>query len=528
MSNSLFKKKSITALLQEAASQGEGSLKRTLGAGNLVALGIGAIIGAGLFVRTAAASAEAAGPAVTLSFIVAAIGCAFAGLCYAEFASMMPIAGSAYAYSYVTMGEIVAWIIGWALIMEYALGAATVSIAWSEYLNNLLGGAIPYEWCHSPFESLYTVTGDAINSIVSIIPDAAKNIKNGTLIITDDQYHLIPADMLSLVSVSTGIFNAPALAILLLLTMLLIKGTQESAFVNMIIVFVKVAIVLLFIAIGWQFINPANHTPYLIPEGTLGHDGFFKWGWGGVLGGAAIVFFAFIGFDAVSTAAQEAKNPKRDMPIGILGSLVVCTILYILFGHVLTGVANYNEFKTAGKEASVAYAIQTYMPGYGWLAKSVTIAILAGFSSVILVMLMGQSRVFYTMSKDGLIPSVFGELHPKFKTPYKSNWILFVMVGIFAAFVPGSVAGDLTSFGTLFAFVLVSAGVYILRVKSPEIPRPFRAPAAPFVSVMGVLVCTAMIVALDHRTLKAAFAWMLIGIVVYMLYGRHHSKLKKS
>ena len=277
--------KSIENLLKEANATGEGSLKRTLGSWNLIALGIGAIIGAGLFVRTAAAAGEAAGAAVTLSFIVAAVGCAFAGLCYAEFAAMIPIAGSAYTYAYTTMGELVAWIIGWALIMEYALGAATVSIAWSEYLNKLLGGAIPYEWSHSPFESL-----------------------NGV----------------------SGIINLPALVILFVLTMVLIRGTQESAKLNGIIVFIKVAIVLLFIVLGWQFIKPENHTPFMIPEGTPGHEGFFKWGWGGVLGGAAIVFFAFIGFDAVSTAAQEAKNPKRDMPIGILGSLVICTILYIL------------------------------------------------------------------------------------------------------------------------------------------------------------------------------------------------------
>ena len=322
--------------------------------------------------------------------------------------------------------------------------------------------------------------------------------------------------------------NAPALIILLLLTLLLIKGTQESAFVNMIIVFVKVAIVLLFIVFGWQFIKPENHTPYLIPKGTIGHDGFFKWGWGGVLGGAAIVFFAFIGFDAVSTAAQEAKNPKRDMPIGILGSLVVCTILYILFGHVLTGVANYAEFSTAGKEASVAYTIQTYMKGYEWLGSSITVAILAGFSSVILVMLMGQSRIFFSMSNDGLIPKAFGELHPKYKTPYKANLILFVFVGLFAAFIPGSVAGDLTSFGTLFAFVLVSVGVWILRIKSPEIERPFRAPLVPIVSTLGALVCLGMIVALDLQTLKVAFAWMAIGLVVYFAYSRKNSKLKNK
>jgi APA family basic amino acid/polyamine antiporter len=521
---SLFRRKSLEQLLTQAADSEKG-LKRTLGVGNLIALGIGAIIGAGLFVRTAAASAEAAGPAVTLSFVVAAIGCAFAGLCYAEFASMIPIAGSAYAYSYVTMGELVAWIIGWALIMEYALGAATVSIAWSEYLNNLLGGSIPYEWCHSPFESLYKVTGDGIAKISAVMPEALKSVKNGILILSDDQFKALPADLTSVVSVTTGIMNAPALIVLLLLTLLLIKGTQESAFVNMIIVFVKVAIVLLFIAFGWQFIKPENHTPYLIPEGTIGHDGFFKWGWGGVLGGAAIVFFAFIGFDAVSTAAQEAKNPKRDMPIGILGSLVVCTILYILFGHVLTGVAPYAEFKTAGKEASVAYAIQTYMKGYEWLGTSVTVAILAGFSSVILVMLMGQSRIFYTMSNDGLIPKAFGDLHPKYKTPYKANWILFVFVGLFAGFVPGSVAGDLTSFGTLFAFVLVSAGVWIMRVKNPEIERSFKTPFVPLVPILGIVICLGMIIALDAQTLKVAIIWMALGLVVYFIYSKKHSKL---
>ncbi|TND07751.1 MAG: basic amino acid/polyamine antiporter, APA family [Bacteroidetes bacterium] len=524
---SLFRKKSLESLLAQA-SDSEKGLKRTLGAGNLVALGIGAIIGAGLFVRTAAASAEASGSAVTLSFLVAAIGCAFAGLCYAEFASMIPIAGSAYAYTYVTMGELVAWIIGWALIMEYALGAATVSIAWSEYLNNLLGGSIPYEWCHSPFEGLYKVTGDAVTQVSSFLPEAAKSVKEGVLLLTEEQYAKLPANLSSLVDVTHGFLNAPALLILLLITLLLIKGSQESAIVNAIIVFVKVAIVLLFIGIGWQFINPANHTPYMIPEDYPGHEGIFKHGWGGILGGAAIVFFAFIGFDAVSTAAQEAKNPKRDMPIGILGSLVVCTILYVLFGHVLTGVANWTEFKTAGKEASVAYAIEHYMPGYHWLATAVTVAILAGFSSVILVMLMGQSRVFYTMSNDGLIPKAFGVLHPKFKTPYKANMILFVFVGLFAAFVPGSVAGDLTSFGTLFAFVLVSAGVWIMRVKSPNIERPFKTPIYPVVSFLGVAICTAMIAALDLETLKVAGIWMALGLVIYFLYSKRNSKLNNN
>lgn len=466
------------------SSDSTKGLKRTLGAGNLIALGIGAIIGAGLFVRTAAAAGEAAGPAVVISFIIAAIGCAFAGLCYAEFASMIPIAGSAYAYAYVTMGEFMAWIIGWALVLEYALASATVSIAWSEYLNNLLGGAIPYQWCHSPLEASL----------------------DGT----------------------TGIINLPALLILIILTLVLIKGTQESASLNAVIVFIKVSIVLIFIFIGWGFINEANYTPFVIPETLPGHEAWNTHGWGGVLGGAGIVFFAFIGFDAVSTAAQEAKNPKRDMPIGILGSLVICTILYVLFSHVLTGVANWEDFKTAGKEASVAFAIKTYMPGYEWLGTLVTVAILAGFSSVILVMLMGQSRVFYSMSKDGLVPKVFSELHPKFRTPFKSNALLLIFVGLFAGFVPGSVAGDLTSFGTLFAFVLVCAGIWVLRVKNPTAVRPFKTPLVPLVPILGMLVCSAMIFSLGYDTLISAMVWMVVGLFIYFLYSKKNSVLRKE
>jgi APA family basic amino acid/polyamine antiporter len=480
---SLFIKKPLEQLMSQAGDSDKG-LKRTLGAGNLIALGIGAIIGAGLFVRTAAAAGEAAGPAVVVSFVIAAIGCAFAGLCYAEFASMIPIAGSAYAYAYVTMGEFMAWIIGWALVLEYALASATVSIAWSEYLNNLLGGAIPYQWCHSPFETSL----DGVR----------------------------------------GVINFPALFILLILTMILIKGTKESANLNAVIVFVKVAIVLLFIGIGWGFINEANYTPYVIPQSSPDHDMWNRFGWGGVLGGAGIVFFAFIGFDAVSTAAQEAKNPKRDMPIGILGSLVICTILYVLFSYVLTGVANYEEFKTAGKEASVAYAIQNYMPGYGWLAILITVAILAGFSSVILVMLMGQSRVFYSMSKDGLVPKVFSELHPVYRTPFKANWLLLIFVGAFAGFVPGSVAGDLTSFGTLFAFVLVCVGIWILRVKNPDAVRPFKTPLVPLIPILGILVCSAMILSLGTETLVSALIWMAAGLIIYFTYSKNNSYLRKE
>ncbi|MBX7243193.1 MAG: amino acid permease [Bacteroidia bacterium] len=488
-------KKPLSMLLADA-EDGEKGLKRTLTAGNLVALGIGAIIGAGLFVRTASAAANNAGPSVTLGFIVAAIGCALAGLCYAEFASRIPIAGSAYTYSYATMGEFVAWIIGWDLVLEYALGAATVGIAWSEYLNKLLEQffrtSIPYQFCHSPFESIKDPVTQAVTS---------------------------------------GIINLPALFIIFLLSVLLIRGTQESALVNNIIVITKVAIVVLFILFGWSFMNPVNHTPY-IPEASIYKDSagvsHNYGGLMGILGAAGVVFFAFIGFDAVSTAAQEAKNPKRDMPIGILGSLAVCTVLYLLFAHVLTGVASVNDFRTQGKEASVAYAIMTYMTGYGWLAKLVTIAILAGFSSVILVMLMGQSRVFFSMSRDGLVPAIFSELHPKYRTPWKSNILFFVFVGLFAAFVPGEVAGDMTSIGTLFAFVLVCIGIIIIRKTNPDDNPPFKTPLVPFVPILGALVCLAMIYGLGMANWIRLIIWMIIGFVIYFVYGVKNSKLQKN
>ncbi len=477
--------------MSEAAASGEGTLKRTLGPLSLVALGIGAIIGAGLFVRTAAAIADRAGPSVVLAFMVAGVGCAFAGLCYAEFASMIPVAGSAYTYSYATMGELVAWIIGWDLVLEYAVGAATVAIAWSEYANRVIawfGPRIPFEWTHSPFE---TMAGTGAH----------------------------------------GIMNVPAVFILAVLTALLIRGTQESAFVNAIIVIVKVSIVLLVIGIGWGFINPANHTPlipaattYTTPEGIV-HD---YGGIMGILGAAGVVFFAYIGFDAVSTAAQEAKNPKRDMPIGILGSLVVCTILYVLFSYVLSGVATVDDFRSTGREASVAFAISKYMVGYEWLSKSVTVAILFGFSSVILVMLLGQSRVFYSMSHDGLVPPIFSAVHPKFRTPYKSNLVFFVFTGLFAAFIPGDIVGEMTSIGTLFAFILVCIGVWMMRNKRPDIPRGFKVPALPLVATLGVIVCGAMIYGLGWTNWARLLVWLIIGMIFYFGYGRSHSRLQNG
>ncbi|HLJ46027.1 MAG TPA: amino acid permease [Bryobacteraceae bacterium] len=477
---SLFRTKSLSTLLAQVDEK--GGLKRTLQWPGLIALGIGAIIGAGIFVRTAAAAGQDAGPAVTLSFIVAALGCAFAGLCYAEFAAMIPVAGSAYTYAYVTMGELVAWIIGWALILEYALGAATLSIAWTEYLNLLFPDLIPWEWRHSP---LQTSTAGV-----------------------------------------HGIFNAPAVFILLILSLLLVKGTSESATVNAIIVAVKVAIVLLIIVVGWKYMNPAYHTPYFMPPDET-HQGVFKHGWGGVLGGAGIVFFAFIGFDAVSTAAQETINPGKNMPIGIMGSLAVCTVLYILFSYVLTGLVPSKDFvdPAKGMEASVAYAIHTAMPNYNWLVTLVTIAVLAGFSSVMLVMLLGQSRVFYSMSKDGLLPKLFCQIHPTFRTPYKSNMVLFVFVALIGALLPGDITGDLTSVGTLTAFVLVSIGVWIMRRRSPNVERPFRTPMVPLVPILGATICLAMIVSRDTTIKLAALIWMVIGLVVYFLYAKSHSNL---
>ncbi|MCZ2299306.1 MAG: amino acid permease, partial [Chitinophagales bacterium] len=484
----------IDILLNEAGESGEHTLKRTLGGWGLIALGIGAIIGAGLFVRTAAAIAQNAGPSVTIGFLVAALGCTFAGLCYAELSSSIPISGSAYTYTYATMGELLAWIIGWDLVLEYAVGAATVGIAWSEYLNNLLVevfhlSPIPYQWCHSPFQT----SVDGVN----------------------------------------GIINLPALGIVVLLSLLLIKGIKESTTVNNFIVILKVAIVILIIALGWNFINPANHTPY-IPEVTkfTDHHGttYNFGGIMGILGAAGTVFFAFIGFDAVSTAAQETKNPKKNMPFGILGSLIICTILYVLFSHVLSGLAPVEFFRdpSKGGEASVVAAIKEAMPGYGWLSKSITVAILAGFSSVILVMLLGQSRVFYSMSKDGLLPKAFSDVHPKYKTPYKGNLVILILVALFAAFVPGDVVGHMTSIGTLFAFMLVCIAVIILRKKEPNMKRQFKTPFVPLIPILGVISCGAMIFGLGWENWLRLFVWLALGFIIYFGYGKKHSKLNKK
>lgn len=479
MFSSLFKTKSIESILKEE----KGELKKTLGATSLVLLGIGAIIGAGIFSLTGIAAAENAGPAVTISFMVAGLGCAFAGLCYAEFASMLPIAGSAYTYSYATLGEFIAWIIGWDLVLEYAVGAATVAISWSRYLIKLLEkfgvDNIPYQWMMSPFET---------------------NMVNGIEV--------------------QGIVNVPAIFITCLMSLVLIRGMNESAKLNSVIVALKITVVIAFIILGWSYMDPANHADY-IPENT---GAFEHFGWTGVMTGAAVVFFSFIGFDAVSTAAQEAKNPQRDMPIGILGSLIICTILYVLFSYVMTGLENYQLFR--GEAAPVALAIAA--TPYAFFQELIIIAILAGYTSVIMVLLMGQSRVFFSMSKDGLVPAIFSEVHPKYQTPWKSNILFAVLVSLFAGFVPVSVVGEMTSIGTLFAFVLVCVGVLVLRKKQPDAPRAFRTPWVPFVPIMGIGICFYLMYALPIDTWIRLIVWMAVGVAIYFLYSKHHSKIRKA
>lgn len=457
---------------------GADALKRTLGPTQLVALGIGAIIGAGLFSLTGIAASTNAGPAVVLSFILASVGCAFAGLCYSEFATMIPIAGSAYTYAYATMGEIIAWVIGWDLVLEYAVGAATVGVSWSRYVMSFFGDfgiAFPPQLAASPFEPV-------------TLPETGQVI--------------------------VGLVNLPAFFIVAAISLLLIVGIQESARVNAIIVLLKVSVVLVFIALGWAYINPANFTPF-IPENT-GEFGSF--GWSGILRGAGLVFFAFIGFDAVSTAAQEAKNPQRDMPIGIIGSLAVCTILYVLFSHVLTGIVHYTDLNTA---APVAVAVDR--TDYRWLRPAIKLAIIAGYTSVILVMLLGQSRVFFSMSRDGLLPKLFSDVHPKFRTPWRSNLLFMVLTGLLAAFAPIQVLGEATSIGTLFAFVLVCGGIMIMRRTHPELKRPFRTPWVPLIPLLGIAFNLTLMAGLGWTNWARLFGWMAIGLGVYFGYSRKRS-----
>ncbi|WP_455670258.1 amino acid permease [Phocaeicola faecalis] len=481
----LFIRKPFSMLQAEASESGEKSLKRVLGAWSLVALGVGVIIGAGLFSITGTVAAGYTGPAITLSFAIAAIGCCFAGLCYAEFASMIPVAGSAYTYSYATMGELIAWIIGWDLVLEYTVAATTVSISWSRYLVVFLEGVginLPHALTACPWDG--------------------------------------------------GIINIPAFLIVVLMSIFLIRGTEGSSIFNGFIVFLKVAVILTFVVLGWKYINAENYTPYIPANtGTLG-----EFGLSGVLRGAAIVFFAFLGFDAVSTAAQETKNPKRDMPIGILMSLLICTILYMVFAHVMTGVAHYTDFAGQQGIAPVAVAIDhmghadaagIIHPDYPWLNRAIVLAILFGYCSVIMVTLLGQSRVFLSMSRDGLLPPFFSHINEKFRTPARSNLLFMIIVGLLAAFVPARVAGEMTSIGTLFAFTLVCAAVLIVRKSMPEVHRAFKTPFVPVVPILGILTCLCMMLFLPADTWIRLVLWMLIGLDIYACYGVKHSKLEQ-
>ena len=479
---SLWATKPLSRIMAESEG-GEHTLKRTLGAMSLVALGIGAIIGAGLFSLTGIAAAENAGPAIALSFVVAAIGCAFAGLCYSEFSTMIPIAGSAYTYAYATMGEFLAWIIGWDLVLEYAVGAATVSISWSAYIVSLLhdiGINLPPYLVASPWQPVQLPSGELVH----------------------------------------GLINLPAVFIIALVSTLLVVGIKESANVNAVMVMIKVAVVIIFIGVGIWFIKGSNYVPF-IPENT---GTFGEYGWSGILRAAGVIFFAYIGFDAVSTAAQEAKNPQKDMPIGIIGSLLICTVLYVAFAFVMTGLAHYTEFKGAAAPVAVAIA----KTPYAWLGSLVKFAIIAGLTSVILVMLLGQSRVFFSMSRDGLLPGIFSEIHPKFRTPWKSNLLLMIFVSLFSAFAPISAVGHMTSIGTLFAFIIVCVGIMIMRKTQPGLPRPFRTPWVPVVPVLGILVNAMMMYGLGWENWMRLFVWLAIGLTIYFLYGRAHSHLARK
>jgi basic amino acid/polyamine antiporter, APA family len=485
MSSQLFATKPIQKILAEAAGGGEHSLKRALGPINLITLGIGAIIGAGIFVLTGTAAAQFAGPAIVISYIIAGIGCVFAGLCYAEFASMLPIAGSAYTYGYATMGEIVAWIIGWALVLEYAFGAATVAVGWSGFVSDLLS----FFGIHLPFNAA---------------PKIAFTLGG----------HTFAAQM--------DIF---ALSALVIITIILIVGVKESANFNSAAVMIKISIVLIFIAIAVMFafghwhLMTTNWHPF-IPK-NQGHFGEF--GWSGIMRGAGVVFFAYIGFDAVSTAAQEARNPQKDMPFGILGSLVICTALYILVSGLLTGVVSFSKLNVPAPVADATRVI-----GMGWATVLIDLGAIAGLASVMMVMMLGQSRVLYTMSHDGLLPNWVGQLHPRFRTPYKTSMVVGVFAATLAAFFPIKLLGELVSLGTLLAFSIVSVGVVVMRAKHPEMPRPFRTPLVPLVPILGVIVSLSLMFSLDRPAWIGFGSWLIFGLLIYFGYSRHHSNVRRA
>jgi len=515
----LLKCKPLDMLMAEASETGEHSLKRALGPVNLITLGIGAIIGAGIFVLTGSAAAQYAGPAIVLSFILAGLGCVFAGLCYSEFASLIPIAGSAYTYGYATLGEIFAWIIGWDLILEYAFGAATVASGWAGYFVSFLqdfGISIPPQFTATP----YTHVGHHWE------PNMLVQFQGRWELLTtmEPLFKQQGIDASKLPHVQ-GMFNIVAFLIICLITFILVVGIKESANFNSAVVIIKVTIVLIFIAIAGMFVMQhstvaaANWHPFIPPnEGTFG-----KYGWSGIARAAGVIFFAYIGFDAVSTAAQEAKNPQRDMPIGILGSLIICTILYILVSGLLTGMVPYKALNVADP---VAVGIDA--TGVRWGSFLVKLGAIAGLGSVMLVMLLGQSRVFYSMSRDGLLPEWAGAVHPKFRTPWISSITVGLFVAVFASVIPIGILGELVSIGTLLAFVIVCAGVWLLRIRRPELHRPFSTPWVPLVPIMGIVISFALMASLPFDTWIRLFVWLAIGMAIYFGYGRYHSRVQRG
>lgn len=499
-------KNTIEELISRSQDTQHG-FKRALGPLNLTTLGIGAIIGAGIFVLTGQAAAQYAGPAIVISFIISGLACAFAGLCYAEFSSMIPVAGSAYTYAYATMGRFVAWIIGWDLILEYLFAASTVSVGWSGYVVSFFKhcglNIIPPEFSAALGTKLIQIPVELASKIG--LPESGWVVATQGLLA---QLASSKIDIASLAQV-TAIFNLPAIFIIAVLTILLVVGIKESAFFNTIVVVIKVSVVLLFIAIGIAYVKPENWTPFM-PEnsGTFG-----QYGWSGIFRGAGVIFFAYIGFDAVSTAAQEAKNPQRDMPIGILGSLTICSILYILVAIVATGIVKYDQLGVSAPIALVANKT-----GVAWLKWAIEIGAIAGLSSVILVMLLGQPRIFYSMAKDGLLPKIFSAVHPKFRTPHVTTILTGVVAMVLAGILPISILGELVSIGTLLAFAIVCAGVLVLRYTKPDLPRPFKTPLMPWVPILGIIASLAQMLALPLDTWMRLFVWMAIGFCIY--FGR--------
>jgi APA family basic amino acid/polyamine antiporter len=506
----LLATKPLSVVLGEAQESGEHTLRRALGATNLITLGIGAIIGTGIFVLTGTTAAEHAGPAIILSFVVAAVGCVFAGLCYAEFASMIPVAGSAYTYGYATLGEIFAWIIGWDLVLEYAFGAATVASGWSGYFISLLGDAgikLPASLAGTRWDEFifYNNHWEPVKLIMPKLREAG----------------IDPASLPH----TFGTFNLFGFLAIAIVTVILVYGIKESANFNSAIVIVKVCVLIIFVVLAGRYLfqhsnlMTQNWHPFIPPKG----DSFGAFGWGGILRGAGIIFFAYVGFDAVSTAAQEAKNPAKDMPIGILGSLVICTILYIVVAAVLTGVVNYKDL-----DVRDPLAVGIDRTGIAWGSLLVKIGALMGLSSTILVMLLGQSRVFFSMSRDGLLPSMFNAVHPKFRTPWISSITVGFFVAILAASLPINVLDEMVSIGTLLAFVIVSAGVWVIRRRNPDLPRPFKTPWVPLTPILAIVISLAMMASLAGATWIRLVVWLIIGMFIYFLYGRKHSHVQQQ